>query len=130
MNLKPKEVEEEWYDDQANCASCEMPGEVNKRQSSLSSINVKQIPQIDEHSATNCEEGERSNIFRRDDTAHRDARQQEPFPPLATKRVMTELVEANIGEHTDCHEEDQGSIQQDQSCLTNVCVVEEDKACR
>lgn len=38
---------------------------------------------------------------------------------------MTKLVEANVSEHRECHEEDQGCIEKDQAGLANMGVVKE-----
>lgn len=40
---------------------------------------------------------------------------------------MTKLVESNVAQHGECHEEDEGSIEQDESGLSNVCIIEKDK---
>jgi len=43
---------------------------------------------------------------------------------------MSLLVKFDITQHTECHEEDQSRIEEDQTSLTNVGVIEEDEAGR
>ena len=41
---------------------------------------------------------------------------------------MPLFIELDVAEHTQCHEEDKSSIEEDQSSLSDVRVVKKDKA--
>lgn len=128
VDLEPEKVEEEWDDDQANSASSKVLSKFNQGQRSLTAVDVHKIPQINQDRDTDGEEGEYTDVFDGDDTAQTDACQKEPLPPFPTKGLVSLLVEADVAEHRERHEEDERGIEEDQASLTNVGVIEEHEA--
>lgn len=124
VDLEPEEVQEEGDDDQSNDAGSEMLAEFRQSQGALAAFHVHEIPQVNCDWHTNGEEGEETDVFDGNDTAEVDTRQEQPLPPLAAEWLMAELVEANVREHGQCHEEDERSVEEDQTGLANVGVVE------
>ena len=92
------------------------------------SVDIEQIPQIDADSAADGNEDEQTDVFCGHDTAHVETSQQQPLPPLATKRLVSLLVELDVAQQAQCHKEDQGRIEEDKSSLADVRVIEEDQA--
>lgn len=41
---------------------------------------------------------------------------------------MSELVEADVAQNAQCHEPNQSGVQEDETGLSNVCVIEEDQS--
>ena len=96
MDLEPEQVEKERHNDQANGSSHEMLAKGDHVKCPFFPIDIKQSPQVDEDSTADCEEGECSDILCRDDTAHGEASQKEPFPPLAAECIVSLFVEPDI----------------------------------
>lgn len=129
VDLEPEKVEQERNNDQTNNSGRKMLSEIGQGQGALPPVDVEQIPQINSYRNTDGEEGEGANVFGRDDAAQADTSQEQPLPPLAAERVMAKLVEANVAEDRESHEQNKGCIEQDQSRLANVRIVEENEAC-
>lgn len=123
--LEPEKVEKERDDNEANGTSSKVLSKLWKTQSTLATVDIGQIPQVNEDGNTDRKEGEGTNVFCRDNAAQGHARQEQPLPPLSAEGIMAKLVEANVGEHGKGHEEDQGRIEEDQASLADVGVIEE-----
>lgn len=128
--LEPEQIEEEWHNNQTDQSCPKVFSKCDQIQCASFSVDIEQIPQIDADSAANGNEDEETNIFRGHDTAHVETSQQQPLPPLATKGLMSLLVELDVAQQAQCHEEDEGRVEEDKSSLTNVRVIEQDEAGR
>jgi len=123
MDLEPEEIEEEGNDDETQSTCSEVLSKGEEIQGTAFALDVKEIPEVDQNGTSNGEERECSNVLGGDDTAHAEASQQQPLPPFASEWIMSLLVELDIGEDTEGHEEDEGGVEQDESCLANMRVV-------
>ena len=104
-----------------------MFAKLGQSQGSLSSVDIHQVPKVNHDRYTNREESEDTNVLDGDDAAQRHTRQQEPLPPFPSKRNVSLFVEANVRKHRERHEENERSIEEDQTRLTNVGVVKKHK---
>ena len=120
MDLEPEQIEEEWYNDETNHSSAKVLAECWEIKRSSFSVDIKQIPQVDRNGTTDSQKDEKTNIFCRDHTAHIETRQQKPFPPFSSKRIVTLLVESDIAVNACGHKEDQSCVEKNQTSLTNV----------
>jgi hypothetical protein len=127
VDLEPEEVEHEGDDDQTSDTSSQVLAELGKAESALSAVDVEQRPEVNCDWDTDGEESEGTNVLGRDDTAEADTGQEEPLPPLAAEGGVTELVEANVAPDRESHEQDKSGIEEDESGLANVGVVEENE---
>lgn len=125
MNLEPEEVHQEGNHNQPSHTRGEVVEELLQAQCAALAVDIHQFPQIDQNWHTHGEEGEGSHIFRANDTAHADSRQKQPLPPLPPKRIMSELVESNVAENAQCHEQYERRVEEDEARLADVSVVEE-----
>ena len=98
VDLEPEKVEHEGNDNQTSDTSSQVLAELGKAESALSAVDVEKRPEVDGDWNTDGEESEGTDVLGRDDAAETDTSQEEPLPPLATERVMTELVEANVAQ--------------------------------
>ena len=128
VHLEPEEVKKEWDEDESENTGEEVLAEVDKRQSALTAIDVKQVPEVNSDRGSNSEEGEESNVFGRNDAAEGEAGNEEPLPPLAAEWDMTKLVELNVGEQRARHSKDQCCVKENQTSLSNVSIVEKDES--
>lgn len=129
VDLEPEKVEQEGDDDQTGDASAQMLAEFGKTERALSPVDVEEVPKVNSNRDTDGEESECSDVFGRDDTAEADTRHEKPLPPLAAEGSVTQLVESDVAPHGQSHEEDKRGVEQDQSGLANVCIVEKNKSC-
>lgn len=127
VNLEPEEIEEEGNDDETQSSCRKVLAKGEKIQSSTFAFDVEEIPEIDQNSTTDGEEGECTDILCGDDAAHAEAGQQQPLPPFAAKWGMSLLVKLDVGEDAERHEEDQGGVKENESCLADVGVVKQDE---
>lgn len=127
VDLEPEEVQHEGNDNQTSDTGSQVLAEFGQTEGALSAVDVEKRPEVNGDGDTDGEEGEGTNVLGRDDTAEADTGQEQPLPPLAAKGGMAELVEADVAEHRKSHEEDQRGVEQDQSGLANVCIVEQDE---
>lgn len=127
VDLEPEEVEQEGNDNQTSDASSQVLAKLGQSEGALSAVDVEKRPKINGDGDTNGEEGEGTDILCRDDTAEADTGQEQPLPPLAAEGSVTELVEANVAPDRESHEENEGGIKENESGLTNVCIVEQNK---
>ena len=130
MDLEPEEIEEQGQNDQAHTASHKMLAPLDHRERTPRTSNIQQVPQVNGDRGTDGHECKDTNVLGRDDTAQRDTGQQEPLPPLAAKRFMTQLVETNVAEDTQGHGEHQGGIHEDQTVFGNMGVVKQNQSGR
>lgn len=124
MNLEPKEEEHEWNNNQAQRARDEMFAKFRQGQGTFAAVHIKKIPEIDHNGAADGGKSEGSDVFGGYHTTKRYAAQQKPFPPLATERLVPEVVELHIAENAKRHEKDKTSIQQNQATFTDMRVIE------
>jgi hypothetical protein len=127
VDLEPEEVEHEGDDNQTSDTSSQVLAELGQTESALSAVDVEQRPEVNGDGNTNGEEGEGTDVLGRDDTAEADTGQEEPLPPLAAEGGMAELVEADITPDRESHEQDERGIEENESGLANVGIVEEDE---
>lgn len=120
MYLEPEEVEEERDNDKSHGASGEVLAKSDKVQSPFLAVDVQQIPEVNKDSTTDGEEGEGSHVFRGDDAAHAETRQQQPFPPFSAERFMSLFVESDIAQDAQSHEENEGGVKKNQSSLSHM----------
>lgn len=125
VNLEPKEIEEKGNDDQADNSSSQVLAKLREGQSALATLNIHKVPKINCDRDTNGEEGEDTNILDGDDAAQIDTSQEQPLPPLSTERFVSLLIELDVGEHRERHEEDERSVEKNQTGLADVGVVQE-----
>ena len=128
VHLEPEEVEEEWDKDESENAGEEVLAEVDKRQSSLATVDIEQVPKVNGDCSPNGEESKQADIFGGDDAAEGESGNEEPLPPLAAEWNMAKLVELDVGEQRTGHGEYQGSIKENEASLSNVRIVEKDEA--
>lgn len=63
VHLEPEEVKEEWDNNKSENAGEEVLAKVDKRQSTLTAIDIEQSPKVNSNCSSNSEEGEEANIF-------------------------------------------------------------------
>ena len=127
VDLEPEEVEHEGNDNQTSDTSTQVLAELGQTESALSAVDVEKRPEINGDGNTDGEEGEGTDVLCRDDAAEADTGQEQPLPPLAAEGDMAKLVEADVAPDGEGHEENEGGIEEDESGLANVGVVEEHK---
>lgn len=127
VDLEPEEVEQEGNDNQTSDAGSQVLAKLGQSESALSAVDVEKRPKINGDGNTNGEEGKGTDVLGRDDAAEADTSQEQPLPPLAAEGNVTELVEADVAPDGESHEENEGSIEEDQSGLADVSIVEENK---
>lgn len=125
VDLEPEKVKAERNNDQSDSSGQEVVTELLDCESG---VNVKETPEIDSDSGSNSNEGEGTDVFGGDDTGQGDTGEEKPLPPFSGERGVSHLVESDISEDGAGHGEDQGGIEQDQSGLANVGVIEENEA--
>lgn len=125
VDLEPEEVHHERHNDESNDASAEVLAKSRDAQRALLAVDVEQVPEVDDDRHTDREEGEGTDVLGANNAGHADTSQKKPLPPLPTKRRMTELVETDVAQNAQGHEENQSGIEQDEASLTNVRVVKE-----
>lgn len=128
MDLEPEQVEEERHYNQTECSSRKVFAKCRQVQGTSFSVDVEKSPQVDGDRIADGQEHEETDILGGNDTTHIEAGQQEPFPPFSAKRLMSKLVEFNVAEHTEGHEEDQRGVEKDESSLTDMRIVKQDEA--
>ena len=105
-----------------------MLAKVGQAQSTTGPLDVQQIPQIDNNSAANGDEGEEAHILGRDVAREGNASQDQPLPPLPRESLVPQLVEFNVGKQTAGHGENESRVEEDQTSLPNVGIIQEDQA--
>lgn len=128
MDLEPEEVEHERDDDQTSDTSTQVLAELGQTESALSTVDVEKRPEVNGDGDADGEEGEGTDVLCRDDAAEADTSQEQPLPPLAAEGDVAELVEADVAPDGQSHEENEGGVEKNESCLANMGVVEEHKA--
>ena len=99
MDLKPEQVYHEGHNEQPYQPSSKMLCELWEFKSTLRSIDVEELPEVDGNRASHSEESEDPNILRGDHAAQGHSGEQKPFPPLACERFMSPLVEFDVTQH-------------------------------
>ena len=127
VHLEPEEVKDKRQDDEAEGACSEMLAKLGEAEGSLGSLNIQQVPKVDDDGGANGDEGEKAHVLGRDVAGQGKASQDEPLPPLPAERLMAKLVEFDVEEQTAGHGQDEGRIEQDEAGLANMGVVEEHK---
>ena len=130
VNLEPEQIKEKGKDDETHGTRRKMIGELRKVQSATRTVDVEKIPQVNDNSGTDSDEGEEADILDGHIARQCEAGQDEPLPPLTAKGFVAQFVELDITQETACHGEDQGGVEKNQACLTNVSVVKEHQAGR
>lgn len=123
VDLEPEEVEEEGNDDKGNQTSGKVLDPGVHIKSTLATVDIQQVPQVDQDGSTNGHEGEETNVLGRDDAAHAETSQEQPLPPLTAKWLVTQLIETDIAQNAESHRQHQGGVQEDQAVLANVSIV-------
>lgn len=135
VNLEPEEIHHERNNDKSDDARAKVFSKGRDAQRTLLAVDVEQVPEVDDDGYTDGEEGEGADILGANNARHADTSQEEPLPPLAAKGIVSQLVESNVAQNAQSHEEHQCRIQQDETSLSNVRVVEKNdgscnNACR
>jgi hypothetical protein len=128
VDLEPEEVEHEGNDNQTSDTSSQVLAELGQTEGALSAVDVEKRPEVNGDGDTDGEEGEGPDVLGRDDTAEADTGQEKPLPPLAAEGGVTELVEADVTPDRESHEQDERGVEENESGLANVGIVEEDEA--
>jgi hypothetical protein len=128
VDLEPEEVEQEGHDDQTKGTSSEVLGELLHADGTAGSVDVKKIPEVDNNSRANGDEGKDTDILDRNVARKSESGKNKPLPPLSGERLVSEFVPLDVKEKTAGHGKNQSSIQKDKSGLANVGVIEKDKA--
>lgn len=128
VHLEPEKIEEEWQNDEANGAGCKVLSKQLQADGTVASPDIQQIPEINNNCRANGNKSEEANIFGRDVAGQRKAGQDEPLPPFSAKGLMSQLVELDVEQETAGHGENQGGIEENQTCLANVCIVQKNQA--
>lgn len=123
VDLEPEQIKQEWKNNEADSTSSKVPSKLRKADGASRALDVQQIPEINDNRGTNGDEGEGTDILGGHVARQGKAGQDEPFPPLATERLVAKLVKLDVEEQTACHSQDQSSIKKNQSSLANVGVV-------
>jgi len=105
-----------------------MLAKVGQAKSTTGPLDVQQIPQIDNNSATNGDKGEQAHVLGRDVAREGNTSQDQPLPPLPRESLVSQLVEFDVGKQTASHGENEGRVEEDQTSLPNVGIVEENQA--
>jgi hypothetical protein len=127
VNLEPEEVEDEGHDDQPKGTRRKVLPKVGQAQGAARSLYIQKIPEIDAHGRANGDEGEETDVLDGYVAGQGKAGKDQPLPPLPRKGVVAELVEPDVAQETAGHGEDERRVEQDEPCLANVRVVEQDK---
>ena len=126
MNLEPEQVNEERHQNEPGQTGHEVFCKFWQSQSPSTAVDVQETPKIYRNRTPDGKEREHSDVFGRYDTAHSDACEQEPLPPLLRKGLVPHLIESNVAKDTERHGEHQGRVQENESGLANVGIVEQD----
>jgi hypothetical protein len=110
VNLEPEEVEQERHDDQTKSPSGKVLGKFLQADGTTRSVNVKEVPEVNNNGRANGNEGKYTNVLDRDIARQSKSGKDEPLPPLSGERLMSELVPLDVEEETAGHGEDQSSI--------------------
>lgn len=127
VNLEPEEVEEERQEGKTESASSKVLAKLGQADSTTRALDVEQVPEVNGNGGSDSDEGEKTNVLGGHVAREGEASEDEPLPPLPGERLVSELVELDVEQKTASHGENKGRIQQNQSSLSNVGIVEEDK---
>lgn len=135
MNPEERQVDEEGEDDEANDAveevlidvllggkRCALSGE-RLAHDGVTSLDIHDPPQVPDDGRTNGHEGEQADHLAPQSARERGTRRKEPEPPLRGEFAVSLLVEFDIGEQRQRHEQDQSAVKEDQSSLGDMSVV-------
>jgi hypothetical protein len=125
VNLEPEQVEQERHDDQTEGTSSKVLAELLQADSTTGSIDVEEVPEINDNGRANGNESKDTDILDRDIARKSESGKDKPLPPLAGEGLMSKLVPLDVEEKTAGHGKDEGRIQEDKSGLSNVGIVEE-----
>ena len=128
VNLEPEQVEQERHDDQTEGTSSKVLAELLQADSTTGSVDVEEVPEIDDNGRANGNESKDTDVLDRDIARKSESGKDKPLPPLAGEGLMSKLVPLDVEEKTAGHGKDESSIQEDKSGLSNVGIVEEQKA--
>lgn len=128
VHLEPEQVEDEGHDNEAEGARTEVLGELAQAQRAVLALDVQQVPEVDDDGRADAGKGKDADVLCRDVAREREARQDQPLPPLTAERGVPQLVEADVAEQRAGHGEDERGVQQDQPRLADVRVVQQDEA--
>lgn len=103
VDLEPEQVKHEGDNDQSNSASNKVLAPVDHAQRSLLAVDIQEVPQVNEDCRADGHESKETNVFGGDDTAHAEAGQEKPLPPLPAEWLVTQLVETDVAQNTECH---------------------------
>lgn len=127
VDLEPEEVEQEGHDDQTKGSGSKVLGELLEADGAIGSVDVEQVPEVNDDSRANGDKGEETDVLDRDIAGQSESGQDEPLPPLPGEGLVSELVPLDVEEQTASHGEDEGSIQENETGLANVGIVKEDE---
>lgn len=127
VNLEPKKVEQERQDDQAKGTGSKVLAELLQTNSTAGSVDVEKIPEVDNDGTANGNESKDTNVLDRDIARKSETGKDKPLPPLAGEGLMSKLVPLDVEKKTASHGENESSIQEDKSGLSNMGIVKKEK---
>ena len=135
VNPEKQEVEEEWDDNETNDPVCEMSVEVGlafQRRSpktkgstyhGVSLLDIQNLPQVIQDGSPDAHKGKKADHLAAKSARQRSSSRKEPEPPCPCEFSVSLLVEFDITQDREGHEEDQSGIEEDESGLNDVSVV-------
>lgn len=138
MDPEEKQVDEEWEHDQSECSVGEVTVEVGLihvsqdaphghggglAHHSVTLFDIQNLPQIPQDSSSDTHKRKESDHLAPKGTCQCCTGRQKPEPPCLRKFPISLLVEFDIAEDRQGHEEDKRGVQEDKTSLDNMSVV-------
>jgi hypothetical protein len=86
-------------------------------------LDIEDAPQVPEHRRADARKGEQPDHLAAEGTSEGRAGGKHPSPPLARELAVSLLVELDVAEERESHEEHKGGVQEDEAGLGDVAVV-------
>lgn len=133
VNPEEGEVDDERNDDETNGAVDEVAPEVGLRLSAVektkqahhrvAALDVEDTPEVPDNSSADGKECEEADHLAPEGEGKGGACRNHPEPPVAAELAVTLLVELDVAEEGERHEENEGGVEENKACLGNVPVV-------
>lgn len=89
----------------------------------VGTFDVHELPEIVDDGGADRAKREEADHLAPERAGEEGAGEDEPRPPRLGEGAVAELVELDVGENGERHEEDEGSVEEDQARLGDVEVV-------
>lgn len=89
----------------------------------VGSLDIHQLPEIPNDGGSNRAESQESDHLAAERAGEEESGEEEPLPPFGREGSVSELVELDVGEERHGHEEDQSSVEEDESSFGDVEVI-------